>query len=74
MAKKQHTSHRKFTFLNILLVWLCFSGSITNLIYDDNLNSTDKEIITSTPSLAFYKDGKALNALCPEWNKYADPE
>ena len=42
-----------------------------NEIIDGNIKKSkvDKDI-TSTPSLALYKDGKALNALCPEWKKY----
>ena len=48
------------------------SGRIDNNIYDGSI-PTDRKDIIDTPSLAFFKEGKALNALSHEWKNYIDP-
>ena len=67
-----NTTPSKFKYQKIKLMWLYFSGTIINWIGDDNGNNGDGKDLQSTADLAFYKDGKALKALCPEWKNYAE--
>ena len=50
------------------------SGKIKNSIYGNKWGYTDDTYITETPDIAFYKDGKALNALCPEFKSAFDSD
>ena len=67
----QNTTQSKFKCLKIKLMWLYFSGAIVNWIGDDN-GWPDGKDLQCIADLAFYKDGKALKALCPEWKNYAE--
>ena len=42
---------------------------IQNIIINEDGQCTNGMLIKSAPQLAFYKDGKVLNALSSEWEK-----
>ena len=45
------------------------SAKIENHLENGNIFELRFADITSTPQIAFYKDGKALDALNPDWQK-----
>ena len=66
-----NTTPSKFKYQKIKLMWLYFSGDIINWIGDDN-GQPDGKDLQCIADLAFYKDGKALKALDPQWKNYAE--
>ena len=63
LVKSHTTTQSKFICLDTEIMRLYFSGNIDSIIYADLEIETERILITKTPELAFYKDGKALNAL-----------
>ena len=73
LANQQFGGQSKYTCLYIILVWPYFSDDSSNFIYDEYGDITYTKEIGSTSQFAFYKDGKAMRALSPEWKNYVDP-
>ena len=54
----------KFICLNVKQLWLYFRPTTSNFIMSEN-TTFKEEIANKKLEFAFYKDGKALNALAP---------
>ena len=51
-------------------IYHCFSqGKIYNQVWNNGIRESEKHI-TSIPSLAYYKDGKANKAVYPNWRDF----